>query len=374
MNKKKLLIATDNFLPRWDGVARFLAEIIPRLLEDYEITVISPDYGSSNIDKNIKRIRVPLRKFVWGDYQAAKTDRKLVKKAVKKADLVFTQTIGPIGWLAINYSKKLKKPLASYIHSIEWELVPKSINNVFFKKISYPLSKFLVRRLYNKCDLLICPSEKIADDLRWQKIMTAKKITNLGVNTSFFKPSSKTKAKKALGISEKSFVVGFHGRLGYEKNLLTLARAYSRLKIPKKQLLIVGKGVEDLKKRLISVNGIIMPGSTNEIVKYLNAIDVYVMPSFTETTSLAVLEAMSCELPVISSKVGFIRQYIQNNKNGLFFNNKSNYDLYLKIKKLYDNPVLRESLGKEARKTVLSQFSWDECAVKISNALELLKN
>ena len=40
----KLLIASDAFIPRWDGVARFLYEIIP-LLKEYEITVVAPDYG-----------------------------------------------------------------------------------------------------------------------------------------------------------------------------------------------------------------------------------------------------------------------------------------------------------------------------------------
>src|SRR3989338_9882834 len=42
--KKKLLIATDSFLPRWDGITRFLTEIIPRLKDNYEITVIAPEF------------------------------------------------------------------------------------------------------------------------------------------------------------------------------------------------------------------------------------------------------------------------------------------------------------------------------------------
>ena len=43
------------------------------------------------------------------------------------------------------------------------------------------------------------------------------------------------------------------------------------------------------------------------------------MPSLTETTSLATLEAMSCGLPVIASKVGFIKDYIAKGHNGIFF-------------------------------------------------------
>ena len=59
--KRRLLITTDNFLPRWDGISRFLSEIIPRLKETYEITVIAPDYGHVSID-GIEIVKVPLKK------------------------------------------------------------------------------------------------------------------------------------------------------------------------------------------------------------------------------------------------------------------------------------------------------------------------
>jgi len=42
---KKLLIATDGFLPRWDGISSFLNELIPRIEDDYQLTVIAPDLG-----------------------------------------------------------------------------------------------------------------------------------------------------------------------------------------------------------------------------------------------------------------------------------------------------------------------------------------
>ena len=61
--KKRLLIATDNFLPRWDGISRFLSEIIPRLTEHYEITVVAPDFGTYE-DPNITIIKIPLSKFL----------------------------------------------------------------------------------------------------------------------------------------------------------------------------------------------------------------------------------------------------------------------------------------------------------------------
>ena len=42
--RKNLLIATDSFLPRWDGISRFLIELIPRIKDDFEITLVAPDF------------------------------------------------------------------------------------------------------------------------------------------------------------------------------------------------------------------------------------------------------------------------------------------------------------------------------------------
>lgn len=368
--KPRLVIATDNFLPRWDGIARFLAEIIPRLLDEYDITVVSPDYGVSQLDMKVRRVLVPLRKKVYGDYTPAQWKPEIVKEAVKDADIVFCQTIGPVGWLAHRFARKLKKPLVAFIHSIEWELVPRALDSALLKKISYPLMKLLTRRIYNRCNLLIVPSENVAEMLEWQKIGTRKWVTHLGTDAKRFVKGDKEAAKKALGIPPKAIVIGFHSRIAHEKNLLTLSRAYLRLKLKEKRLLLVGDGIPELKAKLKKVPGAMLPGPQEDVVPYLQAMDIYVMPSFTETTSLAVLEAMSCELPVISAPVGFIQQYIKHGENGLFFDNKNAFELAGKIQHLAEDEELQAKLGKAARKTVQEQFNWDKTGEGIAAALK----
>jgi glycosyltransferase involved in cell wall biosynthesis len=372
--KPRLVIATDNFLPRWDGIARFLAEIIPRLLDEYEITVISPDYGRSTLDAKVARVLIPLRKKKYGDYTPAQFKPAMVKAAIKDADIVFTQTIGPVGLLAHRYARKLHKPLVAYIHSIEWELAPRALEATMLKRISYPLAKALTKYLYNRCTLLIVPSENVADMFTWQRIETPKRIVHLGVDEKRFVKGDKALAKQRFNIPKDALVVGFHGRLGFEKNLLTLSRAYIRLHAPEKRLLIVGDGVESLRKRLARVKGSLLPGAQNDVVSYLQAMDIYVMPSFTETTSLAVLEAMSCELPVISSPVGFIQQYIKENENGYFYETKNPFELARKLQALADSKDARLRIGTNARRTVVEQFNWDKTADGIAETLRgLLK-
>jgi len=375
LEKKRLLIATDNFLPRWDGIARFLSEIIPRLKHKYDIIVIAPDFGHSEFDddKTISIVKIPITRLRVGDFNSAKLDYKTIKKEVKKADIVFSQTIGSIGALAIIVARRTKKKVISFIHSIEWELVSKAIGLVLLWKYVGLLVKILAKKIYNKADLLIVPSDNIAEMLTWQKIKTKKKVIHLGVDTKKFVPAgNKIPAKKKLGIDPEYFVIGHHGRLGREKDLITLLRAFIIVKKahPKTMLVVVGEGVESIKKKLRSVPRVILPGSTNNVVPYLQAMDVYCLTSLTETTSLTTLEAMSCGVPVIATKVGFVKDYIKPRINGLFFKEGNSFDLAKQIILLMKQEVLKRKLSLEARKTVEKEFSWDKTAKEIEETIE----
>ena len=373
--KKRLLIATDNFFPRWDGIARFLSEIIPRLKDKYDITVIAPDFGpyDTGWGDSVSIVKIPIQTFRVGDFNPAKIRYDIIKKEVKKNDIVFSQTIGPIGFLAITAARKNKKKVVSFIHSIEWELVTRAIGLTLLKKYLTKLTKGVVRRIYKKSNLLIVPAESIGEMLSWQKINTKKKVIHLGVDTrKFIPPTSKSDAKKKIGLDPEVFVIGQHGRIGREKDLPTLLRAFIIVKktYPKTLLLIIGEGVESIKKKLIQVDGVILPGATNNVVPYLQAMDIYCLPSLTETTSLATLEAMACGVPVIATKVGFVRDYIKPQVNGLFFKEKNSYDLARQIMFLIREDILRKKISLEARKTVEKRFNWDKTAKEIEETID----
>ena len=379
-NKKKLVIATDNFLPRWDGISRFLSEIILRLHKHYDITVIAPDFGTYE-DPHIKLIKIPLMKFLRvGDFPIPQFKRKLIANVVKDADIVFSQTIGPVGVTAIRMAKRYKKPLASFIHTIEWELVPRAMGAALLKKYGQLLAKRTAKKMYNKCDLLIMPSHNVSELFLWNNIRTKSAIVHLGVDTKKFLPvenEQKLLLREQLELSPADLIIGYHGRIGREKDLVTLLRAFTRLQQSNNhiKLLIVGDGVESVKKQLASRYDVILTGAKNNPIPYLQVMDIYCMTSLTETTCLSVLEAMSCGLAVISTEVGFIKSYIRNGFNGLFFEKQNQYHLAKDIQRLINDEQLRKTLGANARKTIVEQFSWDKTAQGIENALnELLES
>jgi len=124
-------------------------------------------------------------------------------------------------------------------------------------------------------------------------------------------------------------------------------------------------------EKLKDTPGLKITGFVDNVVPYLQAMDIFVMPSLTETTSLSTIEAMSCGLPVIATRVGDIKNYIIPKKNGLFMGKSNHYILKKKLERLLDDKYLRSTLGHNARETVVRKFSWRDTISNIRKAFLL---
>ncbi|MBW3002024.1 glycosyltransferase family 4 protein [Candidatus Woesearchaeota archaeon] len=365
---KKLLITTDCFLPRWDGIARFLSELLPSLTKQYTVTVIAPKFpGKLKRFKGTKIIRLPLIPIKFGDIYFAHINKKLIKKEAAKADIIFNQTIGPIGMTAIKAAHKQKKPLLSYVHNIEWDLSSKAVSH-FQKTVRHIVHRIAIKH-YNKCSLLIVPSDKVGGILSANKIKTNKITIPIGVDANKFKPAkSKKQAKQKIKLNPKDIIIGFSGRIGREKDMPTLIQAFNKLKQENLQLLIVGTGI-----KIQTGKNTIQTGATNNVIKYLQAMDIFAHASLTETNSLSTMEAMSCELPVVVTPTGSIADYVKTGKNGLLFPMHSTKAMQKQLQKLVDSKKLREKLGKEARKTIIKEHSWKTTEKNVLKTLKEFK-
>ena len=234
------------------------------------------------------------------------------------------------------------------------------------------LIKKIAKYLYNKCNLLIVPSNEIAKFLGFIGINTPKVVAYLGVDIDKFKPAeAKPKIREKLYLDMNKKIIGFTGRIGREKDLVTLYRAFVSLSKKRNDilLLIVGEGIAELTKMLKQKDNIILTGAVDDIVPYLQAMDIYVLPSLTETTSLSTMEAMACSLAVLSTRVGFVKHYIRSQENGLFFPMKNSLVLSLKLDYLLNNEKIRKKLGENARKTIVERFRWENTVERIKAVL-----
>jgi len=307
------------------------------------------------------------------NYYSAIVDYRTVSKEVQKADLVWVQCIGPIGIAGIIAGKRHRKPVIMYNHMLEWEVFPNSQGIDFIKLPINIITKAIAIWLYNMCTIIIVPSSDHAELLSLLRINSEKRVVHLGVDINLYKPpQSKEKAKEDIGIDPRKFVVGYGGRVSLEKDLKTLHRAFIRLtkKYDNCILLIAGGGRPEIERLFRGKENIIITGPKDNLVPYYQAMDVYVLPSLIETTSLTTMEAMACEVPVIVTPVGFIREYINDGANGLIFPKKNSYALYTKIVYLMENEAARERMGKKARETIVKNYTWEKTSEGIRKVLD----
>ncbi len=372
---KKILICTDSYLPRWDGIARFLTELIPRIKDDFELRVIAPKFdGSLEPIEGVEVIRIPLGKIHAADYVFPKIVMGSIKKHIKWADTIWTHTLGPIGAAGILLGSRQKKSVLSFIHSIDWELIPKSLSGRLLQGTMHKFTKWWARYLFNKCKLIMVPTLEVGGILRKNKVTTPTKPVFLGIDIDKFTPTKdKDKAKEAIGFSSKDRIIGYVGRIGREKNLITLYRAFlrARKQIGNLHLLVVGEGIKDLNKLLNNKEGVVHVGSQDNVIPFLQAIDVYCLPSLTETTSLSTLEAMACGVPVLVTRVGLMRDYVMEGKNGAFFSTFDSYMLSKLIVDMFKDDIKRIRFGNNARNTVTEMYTFDKTVKDIKLVLEV---
>lgn len=383
-SRRKILLVADTYYPKVDGTLRFVEEFLNRVKTDFKISLLVPYLGSWKKTKKLPAINEqityvqPSQIFQLSGYQNMKLTRRnlqRIKQAVRNADIVFVQGPALLSYLSIHYARKYEKNVVFYVHIIPWELFSR-----FFPRLLRRIFSAFIRKLavhfYNRCHEILVPYHELQDLLQKEGVKTKITVAALGVDIQVFSPAKDKKTSKQLiGIQPEKSVIGYVGRISKEKNVQVLLEAFQKLNIESREdseklhLLIIGDGPEDQKKKFQSVANCTITGFVNNVPDYLKAVDIFVMPSSTETTSLATLEAMSCGLPVIATKVGFIKNYIIKNHNGVFVPRNNPTILAMKIKSLLGDSSLRGQLGQNARRTVAYSFSWERSINRIKRIL-----
>ena len=93
--------------------------------------------------------------------------------------------------------------------------------------------------------------------------------------------------------------------------------------------------------------------SGEEKIKLLNEVDVFILPSYNEGLPISVLEAMSYNLPIISTTVGGIPEILKNEYNGFLINPGDLIALESAISTLINNPSKRKLQGKRSGEIVM---------------------
>ncbi len=167
-------------------------------------------------------------------------------------------------------------------------------------------------------------------------------------------PKAKQSIREELGISANTFLLGTVARLDPIKNHLMMIKGVKRcinqgLDV---HLVIVGDGemrgdITELISTFKLHKHVSLVGYKTNPSEYLNAFDLYLLTSFSEGTSMTLLEAMSIGLPSIATKVGGNPEIIVHNENGRIIASDDDLALYEQISALMQNNSIMQAYSDD---------------------------
>lgn len=178
--------------------------------------------------------------------------------------------------------------------------------------------------------------------------------------------------RQVLSIPEESYIVGFVGRLCYQKAPERFIQAAKEILLKRKDVhfILVGDGPlrNELESLAMPRQNIHFLGMREDIPAIMSAIDVFALTSRYEGLGRSLTEAMYCRKAVVAANVNGVSELVEHEKTGLLIESTSIEALVDSIERLLEDSSLRKSLGDNAYEKVYPDF----CAIKMGKAVETL--
>jgi glycosyltransferase involved in cell wall biosynthesis len=286
--------------------------------------------------------------------------------------LIHAQDTGYSGLSAVISGKILGIPVIISSHGIRHKTLESIIQGRLKKvllKIEYSIDIFTIKNASSV--IVVNPSIK-----NYFEQIISKKIVDfipipIKLKNFEFSEVNRDLIRKELRIEDNKKVIGFVGRLGSEKNVFTLLISFANVvkNDPLIKLVLVGTGpLEPKLREYVSKSGIedkiIFCGVRYDIGRLLAGFDIFVLLSYIEGLSTALLEAMASGRAVIVSNIPANRELVTHNQEGLLVNPYNPEEVERAIQLLSNDHLLRLKLGYNAKNRV-SQYDEDIVFPKI---------
>lgn len=347
----------DIYKPHVSGVTMYIS-LNKHFLEQagHEVFIFTfgdPDYPDE--DSNVIRSPgVPL----GGGLRFTVRHTPAAQRLLKTMDILHVNHPIISGHLALLYSRRYGLPLVFTNHS-RYDLyihlyvpaVPDIIGETLIRTILPPFCK--------ACDLVIAPSHGIQRVLKDFGVDSNVMVIPNGVDIAAFQAPAEAVSRAELGFNEESVVLTYMGRLGPEKNLPFLLRAFGSVveACENTGLLIIGDGPvrDELEDRVrlmglqeqVRFTGLI---PYEQLPGYLATADAFVTASITEVHPLSLIESMATGLPVLGIRSPGVEDLVEDGVTGLL---AADQDLSLfteKMLQLVRDSAQRREMAANARK------------------------
>ena len=335
------------FPPHFGGVGVHIHTLSKELIrQGHEVYVITyPHSDLKNIDGihviGTSGLNIPGIRGLMFKWNARKALENLLKEV--DIDIIHGHYLFPAGAAACEVGSK---------HNIKTYVTAHG-SDMFemYKKQSF--MRPFIKKVLKRSDVVFAVSNALKQEILSTNVSGIEAKTRLYWNSVDINKFSKD--NKNLLENHGKPIVLFVGNIIKRKNVNLILEAKKQSNVDY-EVVIVGDGplLNDLKNKVEKENipDVRFLGSRNDVENIIPGCDVLVLPSFSESFGLVLIEALACEKPVIGSNVGGISEIITDDV-GLLIDSNDSSTLASAIDKIIGDDEFRQNLASNARKRAI---------------------
>jgi glycosyltransferase involved in cell wall biosynthesis len=346
----------DTYKPHVSGITNYIA-LNKRLLESAGHDVYIFTFGDTDDqDDELNVIRSPGLPLVDTGYYLGLRYHKPVRKLLYTMDIAHVHHPFVSGSLALRYCRPRNIPVVFTNHT-RYDLYTQAYLPILPDAVGETAMKAYLPPFCRACDLVIAPSPGMAKVLRHFGVDSRIEVIPNGVDLKPFQTRPTTSDRSRVEIPIDAILLVYVGRLGPEKNITFLLRAFAGVIQAYKNtyLMLVGDGPEreNLQDRVsdmgisqqVRFTGMI---PYKDLPDYLFMADAFVTASVTEVHPLSVIEAMAAGLPVLGIQSPGVGDTVEDGVTG-FLATEDIAAFTAKMMRMVMEHDLRKQMGHQSQ-------------------------
>ena len=374
VNKKRVLFVITQ--SEFGGAQQFLFQFLKHVSKDaYEIHVATGSDGDGTFLKGLYSLNIPsliipsLKRNISpiSDILAVGEIKKLINAFKPETLFLLSSKAGFIGALAAQWSQSRPNVvyrIGGWTFNDPWPAWKKALWRTLEKISARWKDTIIVNNAHDFAqakEFNIKPRQNIV-------------LIHNGLDPYKINFLSRDEARVRLGLPQSKKIIGTIANFYPPKGLEYLIEAAVKINREDVVWCIIGDGTgRSALEKLIKDKGltdkVLLAGRREPAVEYLNAFDLFVLPSVKEGFPWAVLEAMAAKLPVIATRVGAIPEIIEDGVSGYIIEPCNSDQIAERVTALLDNNSRAQEMGIQAHQRVLFAFNIDTTIHQIEKLL-----
>ena len=320
---------TDTYKPYISGVTNHVA-LTKQTLEDTGHRVFVFTFGGQDfVDDEPDVIRSPAVPLADTGYNLSFRYSRLAQRKLATMDIAHVHHPFASGRMALRYCQKRGIPIIFTNHT-RYDLYAQAYLPHLPGTVPAAFLNAFLPGFCRQCDLVVSPSPSLETLLRKYGVDSHIEIVPNGVELSGFDQERNGIQRVDLDLDPSDRVLIYVGRLGPEKNLTMMLRAFAGAQsaVDNLRLIIVGDGIERdnlldwcMRSGINEKVRFIGKVQYSKVVDYLRLADAFITASVSEVHPLSIIEGMAVGLPVIGIRSPGVGDIIQNGVNGILSSN-----------------------------------------------------